>query len=530
MKLNLQVVKTLVAVLFGGKSATEAPTTLTAEQKAQLTENFGEEFANNYEAAVSPDAGAETFEALRASLEAHYTGEATKSLAEAQKQLDAANAEIEKQKKFVAALSAKPEDDPEILEPTPTASASKAPIILAVDKNMSIYRDHQAYMRNGGLMADQGRTIDVSDLNKEFGKLLSTGANNMEVVGKIFNGFTSARHFKVVPATDRYRASQAEVNSVVQQFTNRWTPKGNSKFTPLEIINRRHKINVPIIPSEVGVDYLFHLYNESLSPDQMPITKWIIDNLILPQVLDDIELRMIAKGKFIATSDPTEATDPEDGMDGLETILVAQKALGTASKMKFVTGFDSFDWDTATPEEILEFVNAIVQQVNPLYKNKRKKIYMSNENIAKYQHAYKVFWARGAGIAGDFGDLKVDYSVDTLVGLDCLIGSPIVFSTTENNMVRLQHINTPPRIINDVQKHDYEVRLYGEFWLAVGFKIAEAVTSWVPAGYDPSAKLLELFGDSNEFSDGTTPRPSIIISPANDFGRDEDTGSSAGGV
>jgi len=78
--------------------------------------------------------------------------------------------------------------------------------------------------------------------------------------------------------------------------------------------------------------------------------------------------------------------------------------------------------------------------------------------------------------------------------------------------VKLRHKNEVPDVINDVQKHDYEVRLYGEFWLGVGFQIAEAVFAYVPANYDPQAGLRP----SNQFPDGTAPS--------------EDEGSAAGGL
>ncbi len=529
--MNKNKILSLVAILFGFKTGAEAPAQLNEDQRKKLEDEYGKKAAAAYEEFIKPDASTEAVADMRTALEEHFAELAGQSLTELQAQLNTANADLEKQRKLVAVLSASPEDDLIPEANTDSNYTSTAPKVLKVNMNSAIYKDHQAHVRNGGLMADQGKTIDHNDLTQEFGTYLSQGNNNREIITQIFNGFTSARHFVVVPAVDEYQASQAEINSVVQQFTNAWTPKGNTKFTPLVIKNRRHKINVPIIPSEVGISYLFALYNEGMSPDQMPITKWITQNLIIPQVLDDIELRMIAKGKFVATTDPTKPTNPEEGMDGLETILVNEKS-NANTKVKFISGFDTFNWDTATPEQVLKFVNAMVTQVNPLYKNKKKKIYMSNDNIRIYQTAYKTVWATGAGIAGDFGDLKVDYSIDTLVGLDCLIGSPIVFSTTENNMVRLQHINTPPKIINDVQKHDYEVRLYGEFWLAIGFKIAEAITAWVPAGYNPTAKLIELFGASNKFGDGTEPAQSEIVSPANNFGSNPaaPAGSAGGGV
>ena len=64
----------------------------------------------------------------------------------------------------------------------------------------------------------------------------------------------------------------------------------------------------------------------------------------------------------------------------------------------------------------------------------------------------------------------------------------------------LRHKNEVPNIINDVQKHDYEVRIYGEFWTGVGFAIAEGVFAFVPAGYDPKAQITASWGEFNDYN------------------------------
>jgi len=99
-------------------------------------------------------------------------------------------------------------------------------------------------------------------------------------------------------AITEWRASRALIDSVVQQFSSKWTPLGASDFTPLTIKNYRHKINVPITPDEINDSWLSHLYDESLTPEQMPITKFIVNELIIPKVAEDREMLLIANGVF----------------------------------------------------------------------------------------------------------------------------------------------------------------------------------------------------------------------------------------
>ena len=56
-------------------------------------------------------------------------------------------------------------------------------------------------------------------------------------------------------------------------------------------------------------------------------------------------------------------------------------------------------------------------------------------------------------------------------------------------------------MINDVQKINYEVRLFGEYWLGVGFAIAEAVFAFVPDAYDPNAEITASLGDHDDYQE-----------------------------
>lgn len=87
-----------------------------------------------------------------------------------------------------------------------------------------------------------------------------------------------------------------------------------------------------------------------------------------------------------------------------------------------------------------------------------------------------------------FGKDRVDFTNFSLQVLDCLYGSPIIFCTPKSNFIMLQNLNQP-QVITDIQKVDYEVRYYGEFWLGVGFAFGEMLFASVPADYDPQAAI-----------------------------------------
>lgn len=403
------------------------------------------------------------------------------------------------------AMAASPEADPAAEMPVGAIAGKKGvKVAMKVDYNNPLYAAARAFLQSGMASDYSAATIDVGDLRTEFGKYLSQNANNLEIIKQLFNGFTSAQYFTPVVATTEYRAIRALITSVVQQFSAKWTPGGKAKFTPITIKNRRHKINFPIVPAEVLDSYMFKLYDEGLSPEQMPITKYVWDELIYPALLQDLELRMVYKGKFVdhsgTVAEGQAATPPEDAMDGLETILVDAKASGDKGIL-FFTKYANFNYKTATAQEILDFVNAFVDWISPMYKGMKMPIFCSDDFKRAYKRAYKKVWGSGAGVSGDFGDDRVDYSNNMLVAPDGMYGSPIIFSTPKQNMVSLRHKNEVPKVINDVQKHGYEVRIFGEFWFAVGFAIGEAVFAFVPAGYDPKAQITKSWGAADDYQE-----------------------------
>ena len=474
---------------------------LSEDQKKIITANFGEEFTTKFAESLLAEQSVSADE-LKMALRAHHSSVVEKEL----KELSAELAQAQKEKQALEAkleiLADAPEADPKAEFPTNIPRKSGVATKMKVDYKDPLYVAAQNFLQTGVGSAYAGTTIEVTQLKSEFGKYLSQNANNLEMVKQLFCGFTSDKFFTPVPAVTEWRAIRAFVNSVVQQFSPLWNPGGKAKFTPITIKNYRHKINVAIIPAEVIDSYMFKLYDEGLAPDQMPITLYIWNELILPAILQDIEMRMIWKGKFVdrqgSNANGVAATAPEDSMDGLETILVEAKASGDKG-IQFFNKYPTFNYKTATNQQILDFINDYVDWISPFYQTTQMPLFLCDDFKRRYKRAYKDKWGMNAAVDGEFGSDRVDYSNQMLTVPDGMYGSPIIFSTPKANMIKLRHKNEVPQVINDVQKVNYEVRLFGEFWLGVGFAIGEAVFAFVPAGYNPKAIINSSFGTHTDY-------------------------------
>lgn len=489
--MNFQKLKKIVGRTLG----VSALTALTDEQKAMIEGKFGKTFADSFLSELDKENASAQNVIDAVAKETDLSAEITSS-AEFQALNDKFNsavAEMEQTKKELAdarqlidALSAEPEPD------TARRIDPGKATLPAVRVDMTFRHNKAAAdMIRTGIMAADTPTLDVSELTTEFGKVIRSDEKK-EILHSIYNDFTSRKYFKQYNATLEWQAIQAVKQSVVQQFTPKWTPSNGYTFKPLTIRNFHHKINVALKPTDVLESWLMWLYDERKSPDQMPLIKYIIDYMILPQILEDLELKMVWKGKYKEASGVTDgsaATPPQDSMNGIETILVeALKNKGTDNDTGINFIDSTLDLDTATPDQILAHAENFRKQISPLFKTKNMPLFCSLEYYEAYKIAFKEKWGQYSGTENPFfGGDRLDYSRLWLVPIDGMYGSPIIFATPVENMIMLRNINVAPNVINDIQRENYDVKIFGEFWLGVGFALGEAVFASVPADYDPQA-------------------------------------------
>lgn len=466
---------------------------LTDEQATRLTELFGAEFVVKFRERLSAADAENDAEDILSAVRDHFAGEN----ADLKTQLADALKNVKTLQQTVEQLAADPE--PPIVPKKADGGISGSAKGFRVDMNTSYNKAAVEMLQTGRFSAGE-TTLDVEPLRREFGTYISQG-NNLEIFKKIYSGFPTAKYMTPKTAITEYRAVSGLITSIVQQFTPKWTPAGSGKFTPIVIKNRRHKINVSIVPAEVVDSWLLHLYDESLTVDQMPITRYIINEHILPAVLNDIELRMIAKGKFTEKAWSTvnsgdKGGAPEDAMDGFETVLTEAKKSADKGINFYGAKINPL---TCSESELLQFFDGFVDWISPMYQTANMSVFVGGEVFRRYKRAYKNKWGAGSGTEKvDFGEDRIDFTNFALVKLDSMYRSPIVFSTPKQNFIMLQNRNSPTNVINDIQKADYEVRIFGEFWLGTGFAIGEAVFAYVPDNYTPYDTIAGSWGPSDE--------------------------------
>lgn len=448
-------------------SKVDGKSQLTADEEKALKEKFGEKFLNDFKNELN-QAEANGVDLTIPSVEIAALNTQLQSM---NKQLKAALDKIATLEQDKAKLETTDEDDePEQID----MNAGKGKRV-AFKPNMSFQHNKVIadFFKTGTMQYSGSDTIDTAELQTEFG--LYVDGVKLEMMTSLKQELTITQYMTTIP-TDKteWRASQAIIDSVLQQFTPKWTPKGSTTFTPIIVKNFKLKVNVPITPSDIMDQYIGYMYDENLTPDQMPIVKYIVDQLIIPQLAEDLENAMCT-GEYVErakTQDGQAGSDTDESMDGVATILRALKAI-VGNKATWL-----LDGEVLTSANIIEKMNAAADSVSPKYKKKKMLIHADPDLITMYQRAYqeKFKYTKNE----DEGKLRLDFTNFTFAPVDGLTGTGIFFITPKQNFIHLvsRDINATKTFM---QVANYDVKIFMEFWRGVGFAMQEAIFAYLPA-------------------------------------------------
>lgn len=456
----------------------EGKSVLLSAQEDQLKNKYGEKFLEEFkkDLAEFEKSGKSAEEAVtnevKAQLEADRDKNA-KDLKEAREKLKALE---EKEKEFEASIK---EKDAEIAklskEEAPDAGAhvaGGADMTKKFKPDMTLAHNMYLDAVFKGAAYSGNSTIETTEIQKEFGKYVSS--ERIEILNRLMGTTESTKYMSTI-VTDKVevRAQQSAIDSVLQQFVPKWTPKGKSKFTPLTIKNYKCKINVPITPSDIMEDILGYLYDENLKPEDMPVVRYILYQLIFPKLDEEREIAL-AVGEFketTATQDGDEATDANAVMDGYVTQLRKLKKAGNTTVTWLLDGTVLDD------AKLVEQIDKAVDEVSPLYKKKTMFIHADPDLVTRYSKAYrKIYpWLKNE----DGEKVKVDFSKFSFVPLEGMRGTGAFFITPKENFKHLRS-KDPQSTKVWMQGENYDVKIFAEWWEAVGFWLAEAIFAYLP--------------------------------------------------
>lgn len=466
----MSIFKALLASVMGALGITsfeqkDGKYILTEEQIRTLQSRYGKQFVDkfsedlaNYKDDESSAQEVENYKAKLDALQKEYD-QFKQSAQETEKNLN----------ELVSTLSASPEND---LQPT-GKQHKDGKELFQLNMNFLHNKVLDNFVNGDGLMANAADTINTEELKTEFGKYVSD--MRYDILTLLF-GKLQATQYMTTKMTEKteWRATQSHISDLMQKFTPYWTPSGQVKFTPITITNHKHKINLPIKPAEIMEDVIGYLYDEGLQPKDMPIVKYIIEVLLKPKVEEERD-EQIAIGVY----DDSKNKNKKDGdsgdvfgsIDGYVTVLKKIHEDVELNMIRLLEGV------TLTRENIYDKFDEIYMAIPKKYRNHKLPIFIDPDLLHLYDLARDDKFPNSKN--EDEGKRRLQHTNFVFTPLAGMTGTGCFFITPKDNFIHLLSKNKGATKIW-IQSENYDVKLFAEWWEAVGFAIAELLFGYVP--------------------------------------------------
>jgi len=476
--------KTILAGVYGflgvsafGKDA-EGKSLLSKDQETLLEEKYGKKFLESFKEdlkkleADGSSAESTVTEEVKADLEKEKE-KGAKELKQAQERIANLEKENKQYEAQIELLGRNAAEDKGVVVDNANGSAMNRK--FKPDMSLGFNQHINSVLNGKGAVVSGNDTIDTEQLHKEFGRYVSS--EKFEIF-KSLVGTTDSLQYMQTMITDKFevRATHSHITSVLQSFIPKWTPKGKSAFTPLTIKQYPMKINVEIVPAEVIDECIGYLYDESLDPADMPIVKYIIEQLVKPK-LDEEREYAFALGRH---KDPTAnadggytASEANDVCDGYLTQLCDIKRGGNTQGVNFLLDGKTL----GTGAQLVTDIEKAVDEVKVNYKNKKMFIHCDPDIVLNYSRAYRDKYPNSKNQDGE--KITVDYTNCVFGPIEGMRGTGAFFITPKENFRHLMSREPRDQKLR-MQTADYTAKVFGEWREGVGFWLAEAIFAYIP--------------------------------------------------
>lgn len=299
-------------------------------------------------------------------------------------------------------------------------------------------------------------TITIADLITEYGAYYSAGSQSLKdlrvalMQQSVSEGFFTPR----LTTATRIELANAQITRVLQAYQKAFTPISDTSFTPQVIKLDNLKIDVSIVPHDLMESWLGFLALNALKPEDCPIVKYWLENLVIPKYNEDLEMNEFFYGKTGAVTAGT-ATAPGASMNG-----VREKLKQTGVQVITMGAVPT----VAT--EFVEYVEDFRGTLPELAKRVCKRIAMApvlEQRFAQgMREKYNVNYAQ-------VSDKKTIIDTDCqVVGLPSQTGHGVIWTTPEDNKI-IANKNPENQGIFDLQKQGREIQALTDFHKGVGF-------------------------------------------------------------
>jgi hypothetical protein len=304
-------------------------------------------------------------------------------------------------------------------------------------------------------------TILVESIKAELDQYI---ANNQNVISAgVYAGDVQLDKYckTVSKIKGKYPVYHKILTRVVQGFKAEWQSLGEMQFNAKVVQNFRQKVNYPILVDDIYNSWLSDLKIEGKSPDEQPVTKVIIEELVA-KIVDDLSDLSVSAVYDAANADGQFGAS----LNGINNVIT----LGLANTTH---PFYRIPVPAITTANVVDGFKTFERTIPKKVRKKVKYVFCSPDIALMY----------GDAIVEKYGD-HTTYNENRMTttetykfGIVALDGLPDnrLFSFADENMLKLIDVFDNPPAITSTQIQDYLLKLFMEFHLGYDFAINELV-------------------------------------------------------
>jgi len=324
--------------------------------------------------------------------------------------------------------------------------------------------------------------LTIEQILAEYGRYYEDAGQNLS---RLKRGFMqpseTLQYATTIPTNDTiFKLANPLFQSVLQAFQRGFTPRGAVKFIPNPIELHPIKIDYKFFPTDIEASWLGFLAGDSSRTlENWPITKYMLEEYLMNQAIEDKELSGVYKGEW---QEPTEGTAGAsmNCMDGLKKALI-KGANHSEYPINVIEGMGVLNEDTVFDQ--LEFYD---KKISELYTGKKLIHFVAQKWVRAFKTAKR---ANGYYFIDEPSKINagIDFTEHVVVGLPSMNGTNDIFTTMRENILHLRKRDLS-KVHVDIQKVDREIKFLIHWWEAVGFACnamvwtsKESITTQQPA-------------------------------------------------
>jgi hypothetical protein len=305
--------------------------------------------------------------------------------------------------------------------------------------------------------------LTIEQILDEYGRYYENAGQNLTRLKRAFmQPSETLKYATSIPTNDTiFKLANPMFQPVLQAFQRGFTPRGEVKFVPNPIELHPIKIDYKFYPTDIESSWLGFLAGDSSRTlENWPITRYMLEEYLMNQAVEDKELRGVYHGIW---QEPTAGTagNSYNCMNGLRK-AVFDGAYHPDYPINVISGMGVLDESTIFDQ--LEYYDS---KISELYTGKKLIHFVAQKWVRAFKTAKRAngyYFIDGP----DKINSAIDFTEHLVVGLPSMNGTNEIFTTMKENILHLYKRDLS-KVHVDIQKVDREIKFLIHWWEAVGF-------------------------------------------------------------